>query len=479
MVAAVKTLSQSENKHLVVDSRFARLPRFGWIVLLIGGAAFLGWNVAQERWLLLVAVAAVPLVLLWPVPLAFGAYAFLVPFDSVALIGPEKYGVSLTFLVGVLAGAVLLITGYLRQSLERPTMPALWWFLFVAWGGLCSLWAIDQNRALVFLPTALGLLFLYLVAASVRITREEFSWVVLATILGGCAAAAYSCSQYYSGVFYHAALAGRSSLIIGEKETDPNVFAAALFLPLSLVVWRFLESRGWYRILYLAMGGLTALAVVLTMSRGALLGLAVMVFIYFRRLGLDRRVLIPVSIVLLTLIALPHSFLARLQSTVATGGEGRLYVWEVGFAALKHYGLFGAGLQNFGEAYTKYAGEGSRVFHYGSFDAHNIYLEVAVEQGIVGLGLMGMALFSAMRAGRVQSRLNQWVVNSTVPYEAAAWAMLTSSFFVGMLWRKAFWLVWIMYALVVTLAKDKTGHFATDAPTAVTEIRPATLSWNR
>jgi O-antigen ligase len=89
-----------------------------------------------------------------------------------------------------------------------------------------------------------------------------------------------------------------------------------------------------------------------------------------------------VSIVLLSLMTLPQSFLGRLQSAEASGGAGRLDIWEVGFAALKHHGLFGAGLLNFGEAYTKYVGEGSPIYSYKEADAHNIYLSVAVDLGM-------------------------------------------------------------------------------------------------
>jgi O-antigen ligase len=466
-------------EHLTLDGRFAWLRRIGWILLLAGGAAVLGWSIARENWLLLLAVAGVPLLAIWPVPLAFGAYAFLVPFDVVGVVG--KGGAALTFLAGVLAGGVLLVTGYLRHRLERPSVAALWWFLFVVWGALTCLWAIDQDVAISLLPTTFGMLFLYLVASSVRLTREEFSWIVLATILGGCAAAAYSSSQYYAGVVYHGrVLAGRSSLILGENETDPNMFAASLFLPLSLAVGRFLDSRGWQRTLYLAMGGLITLGVVLTMSRGALIGLAVMILIYVLRLGLDRRVIVPVSMALVAVMALHNSLLGRLEDAQATGGAGRLYIWEVGFASLKHYGLFGAGLRNFSLAYTEYMGEGSRVYSYNGAGAHNIYLEVAVELGLVGLGLMAMAVFSTVRASRqIRVRAKPRPIVSMVAYEAATWAMLTSSFFVGMLWRKAFWLVWIMCALVTRLAKDESVEAVTDSPKAVRETHPSTLAWNR
>ena len=155
-----------------------------------------------------------------------------------------------------------------------------------------------------------------------------------------------------------------------------------------------------------------------------------------------------------------------------------MYIWEAGLAALRHYGLFGAGLHNFGEAYTRYVGAGTRVHTYHSSDAHNDYLLIAVELGAVGVGLLGMALFSAIRAGRrLRDRLNQSLAHSMVPYEAAAWAMLTSSFFVGLLWRKSYWLVWIMYALVMRLVQDKAGLPVTDGRKAVREMQPSALSW--
>lgn len=464
---------------MILADRFATLRRWGWIALLIGGAAFLGWTVANEYWLLLLPLAVLPLLAMWPIPLAFGAYAFLIPFDAVGVVGGERGGAAITFFVGGLAGGVLLLTGYLRRRLQRPPATALWWLMFVLWGGLTCLWAADQDRALTFLPTAVGLLFLYLAASSVRLTRDEFSWIVWATILGGCVAAAYSCSQYSGGIFYHGA-GGRSSLMLGDNATDPNAFAASLFLPLSLVVGKFLESRGWRRILHLAMGGLIATALTLTMSRGAMLGVAAMIFIYIRRLGLNRRVLIPIAIVLVSLLAVSDSFMSRWQTAGSSGGAGRIYIWEVGLASLKEYGLFGVGLHNFSEAYTKYVGEGSKVYSHESADAHNVYLLVAVELGIVGLGLMGKAVYSALQAGRrLQDRLNQQLVDSMIPYEAAAWAMLTSAFFVGMLWRKTFWMVWILYALAVRLAQEKAKQPATADAKAVRPLRPSALSWSR
>jgi O-antigen ligase len=146
---------------------------------------------------------------------------------------------------------------------------------------------------------------------------------------------------------------------------------------------------------------------------------------------------------------------ARVETAQLSGGSGRLYVWPVGFAAFKHLGLYGAGLDNFRVAYVTYLGEGgtNQIYSFQEADAHNIYLSIAVELGIGGLAIMLMALFSTLRSARQALADNpDTLATWMVPYEAAAWAMLLSSFFVGMLWQKSFWLLWILFALAIRVA---------------------------
>jgi putative inorganic carbon (HCO3(-)) transporter len=247
---------------------------------------------------------------------------------------------------------------------------------------------------------------------------------------------------------------GRSSLIIGDRELDPNIFAASLFLPLSLALGRFLEARGWMRrTFWLAITAAIGTAVLLTMSRGALLALVVMVVVFILRMGVKRQVLIPVTLVLLMLPLLPSRFYTRVEESESTGGAGRLYIWQTGFEAFRHYPLIGAGEQNFSVAAEQYLGAASQVYSYSQADSHNSYLAVAVELGIVGLALMFMAIRSSLREARIGWKGPP--VISLVALEAACWAMLASTFFVSMLWRKAFWLPFILLALAVRIHKEQ------------------------
>src|ERR1700757_2768761 len=125
--------------------------------------------------------------------------------------------------------------------------------------------------ALDRLPTAMGLWLLFMAVVFVRMNAKELSWIVLLTILGGLGASTYS---GYMFVRTGGAI-GRASLAEGSTLSDPNFFATALLLPLSLSFGGVLSRRTWpRRTLFLACTGVIAFGVFLTMSRGALAAVA-------------------------------------------------------------------------------------------------------------------------------------------------------------------------------------------------------------
>lgn len=452
----MKTLIQSESKHLTVDNRLAGISQLGWIILLIGSAAFVGWNVAHETWIVLLAVATVPLALRWPVQVGLGAFALLVPFDYISSLGEKASGRTLTWFVSAFAAVLLLGIGLVRQHLIRPPAAVLWWSLFVSWGGASILWAIEPQAVLERLPTALGLLALFLAATCVRISRSELQCVAMLAITGGLAASAFVCSQFYSGIFYK--LSTRASLVTSERKVDPNVFAAMLLLPMSLAMSQFVSPGS--RLRRTAMLGTFAVigfAVFLTMSRGAILAICAMVIVFLYRLRAKARLLIPTSILLLALMLVPN-LLSRFQEAGATGGSGRLDIWIVGLVSLKRYGLMGAGLENFPYAFKEFVGY-QPVFHGFYFQAaHNIYVQISVELGVVGMVTMIGALVSQLRAvKRLYARIGRSLALDVLPYEAACWGLLVAGFFLGVIWLKGFWLSWILLAVATRIGDSASG----------------------
>jgi hypothetical protein len=108
--------------------------------------------------------------------------------------------------------------------------------------------------------------------------------------------------------------------------------------------------------------------------------------------------------------------------------------------------------------------------HSYTWVAHNIYLEVAVEMGIVGLVLLLTALISQLRAASRCRKNLPASAGVIVAYEAACYAIMVSAFFIGVLWEKWFWLAWILLAVAVRTAQ-------TEQPVAAPATGPKSTAW--
>jgi O-antigen ligase len=408
---------------------------FGQVTALVVTACSLGWMIASENWLFVAAAFGLLLLLVRPIEVVLGLYAFLIPFEPMTAMD-NSTGPTDTFLryVGLLAIFLTFGVGWLRKRIVRPPQTAMFWSLFIVWGVASTLWAINPKAAIHRIPTALGLWLLYIVLASVQISPREISWITLLTILGGCGASIYS-----AYMFTHAGGAtDRISIAEGSTQSDPNFFALTLLLPLSLACGESLSSRTLLRrVFFLAATGVIALAVFLTMSRGALAAVGAIVAVFLLRLRLNWRLLLPVAIAATVLLFMPRLFFERMQEASTSRLAGRQDIWQVGIHSLKSYGAFGAGLDNFPNAFQKYAGT-SRFFAGDQRASHNIYLSTSVEFGIVGM----LFLFAAVRSHLCafpRSTKNSHTTARLVAFEAACWGILIAGFTLDILWRKAFW----------------------------------------
>ncbi len=420
------------------------------LILMVGITLVLGRTIAQKNWFSLtpfLVLVVTPVLIRWPLQTSLGIYAFLVPFDSIAVLDERTTGPTLTRLIGVGAVVIVLAIGLLDRRLARPPRAALWWSLFVLWGAVTALWALDTEVVLDRLPTSVSLLLMYLAVTSLCLREKELDWVVLLTIMGGVAAAAYASYQYSEGIFYQGTT-GRASLITGERETDPNQFATTLLLPLALAVGECMAARRWLnRILMVGVIIVLGSCLYLTMSRGTLVALATMILICLCRTRANWRVYVPVVCLGLIAVFMPDTFFERISVSYETGGAGRLDLWQVGFHALREYGVWGAGLDNFPVAYNEYEGY-APMFRGYSRAAHNIYLGMWIEVGIVGISFLTSAFISQLRLIKFCQRIpGERARLKLLVVESACFGVLTSGFFLDIIWRKAFWLPWILLAL--------------------------------
>ena len=246
---------------------------------------------------------------------------------------------------------------------------------------------------------------------------------------------------------------GRASLLVGGRETNPDLMSTVLMLPLSLAIAGFVTASGWLqKTVFLGITAAIGSAVFLSLSRAALIAVAVIFAVFLIRLGLNRRIITVLSALLLGLVAMPSKFFSRIAEALPSGGAGRLDIWSGGVSVLKRYWLTGTGLNNFPVAYNEFAGQGHMFEGYGR-GSHNMYLNVLCELGIVGFVLLIAGLVAHLRSvQRLRSLLGKIPVQ-VVGLEAACWAMLVLSFFADDQWSKAFWLDWTLLLMAVKVAE--------------------------
>ncbi len=417
----------------------------GFALLLI--AIAMGWMVAKGAWLPLAGALGFSLLAIWPAYMWLGVFVCLVPFDDVLALQSGASGLTLTSLIGLVALFVLFGSSLALGRLRLPMSAAIAWFAFLAWEACTVLWSVDREVAIRRLPTMLSLFVFYLVITCCQFSEKELSRVARFAIFGGCVAAVITLIEFRSGIFYHN-MNMRASLVFGDRQIEPNVFAASLQLPLSLVIGEFLGSKSLRGKLLLSFCALLiASGIFVTTSRGALVAIAVMVLFFVRKIGISWRALAAPALLGGALLLAPGFLFNRLEQAETSGGAGRLYIWQTGIAALKDYFLAGAGLDNFSVIYNDYA---AHAVHFAGLNRppHNIFLQIAVESGIIGLLLFAVVIASHVKyALRCESPLTGPTRFRLIACEAGVYVMLVSSFFLHLLWTKEFWIAWIMLAI--------------------------------
>jgi len=436
-----------------------RFPSAPFILVLTGVALFAGVAIAEEGWAYLLLIALAPLLWYFPIQTSVGLFALMVPFEGVTQL---PGGTTVIRIVGLLAGGTLVAVGFLDDRIIKPPRSAICWALFLFWGGISVVWAVDASGALRQLATSAALIIFYLVAVSFRITEEEFRWVVRLAILGGCLASAFAVYEYSAGINWAqgsgARLVERGSLIVGETEVNPDFFGLKLLVPISLAVAAFLAARSWWgRLLSFCALGITVLALLLTMSRAAFLSLVVLIIVFVVRSRLYRRLVPVVVLGALLLAAMPATFFRRIREASETGGAGRTDIWKAGFEMFKHYPWVGVGLGNFIIVYEEFAGSSPR-FHGFMRAPHNMYLNILVDLGILGLVLFLIAIMTQVGDVWKSTKHSQGSKVWVVAGEAALYSLLVNGFFVDLAWDKSFWLAWIFLAFAIMLLQRTADH---------------------
>ena len=369
----------------------------------------------------------------------------------------------------------------------------------MGWVCLTGFWALDPTAAFDTVLIASSLIGLMLIVAVLPLNVKDFETIRLAVMLSGLIVGLYAVFLQAAGArFPTHAVGGRFSLSADPEKTDPNILAASLLMPLGLAFEQMILGvpKRWIHWRSRALGTIIALfttvAILFTASRGGLVS-ALIIFmgtlLYCARIpGGGRQVKrtlrnIAVTILGVVVMGLLTAFFfprlsARIEArlvnppvqrllSVQADPSGRTEIWQAGTLACEEHCVVGVGIDNFADIYNEvypFAGAKRNV----GFNrvAHNLYLALAVETGLVGLTLFGVGI-AAEWAG-LSNRRMMMLAPSLKPLLVG---LLVANIFLSAVWFKYFWLVF-------TVIRAAEASHAPLADAEQDHLLPARVRWS-
>jgi O-antigen ligase len=259
-----------------------------------------------------------------------------------------------------------------------------------------------------------GIALFWVVTTRVR-TRAQAMWVLGGLSTGGAIVGSFAVLQHVLGTSSRVAFATSTGEIIGRVDAGfghPNQMAGFLVLlvPLALA-GVILQRRG--RLLYGMAALLAVVAIYLSFSRATLLALAVVPLVLLR----GRHLLLAVS-VLVVLVAVATPGLLRERFLTLTSDRPEVTVrgdiWRTAEQIWAQHPLTGTGLGSFPRAYAEARVPGKTFLPATDLEppphAHDIFLNVLAEQGLLGCTALLAVLVAAFTRAVGLRRSSQWWV---------------------------------------------------------------------
>ena len=238
-------------------------------------------------------------------------------------------------------------------------------------------------------------------------------------------------------------MTGGNYMVIGPPGTfieGNTTLALALIMILPLMRYlQLIETRKWIRWgLILAMV-LTAVAIVGSHSRGALLaGGAIAFFLWLKSpkkalIGLGTAIFIP-----LVLMFMPEHWFEKMD-TISSYDEdasamGRINTWWFAFNLAVDHPIFGGGFNVFTpDLFHVYAPD-----PYDFHDSHSIYFEILAEHGFIGLAiflmlaLLGWRLAAKIKKRTKKDEANHWARDLAAMIQVSLVGYLVGGAFLGL-----------------------------------------------
>ncbi len=379
------------------------------------------------------------------------AYVFVVPFGSAISLPTPSPVDDLSSVLGAGAGLVLLARLAVQPTARRLDLVAAHlWVLLLGVMALSWFWSIAPRSSFDELIVH-GSLIGQAMLAAVQYYSRYFHERLLPALAGsGAVTGLIAVAQMATGGLSQSSTATARFALVGG---DPNITAAALLLPLGAALTLAQRPRNegagnrnlaHAQPRYLIAAGLAMFAIVLTVSRGGLLGLGIVVVATVLR----RR---SIAAWLVTFAALLAAVPFLPASDRGTQSTGRTSIWRIGIESCNERCWFGAGNGAFPDVHEALAlARPELAANQFRFEAHNIFIGGLVELGFVGAFLLVMIFALALASSfRAPDRLG-WAAFSGVA------GVLLANLLVSNLGFKYVWLALVVAAIAGSQPLDDT-----------------------
>lgn len=396
-----------------------------------------------------------------PMHVALPIFAALVPFGKGLSIGSGPFG-SASSLVGLLLGAGLVLQLALGAGRGAPRLSNAVpiWLLFLGAAGATILWSVDPSVTTTGFVVLTSLVLLFVVTSMSGVDRRALRRTENGLVLGGVAAVGYGVYQLVVLGGFPGDRPGAGIVPEGRFGNDlvgPNILALSLLVPMLVAVRRASDDRPRRA---RAGNGLVAafllLGILMTASRTGTLavGLAMLALVVAGPRSPRRRLLLGLGVAAVAVAVVwtlhPAGIASRTFESV-TSTSGRVDIWRVGLAACSDFCWRGSGWGTFPQVYaqTQAAVPDARVLagDQGTYQAHNLWLLVLVELGLLGVVLLTAGLIVGfVEAWRLPPELRGTPVAAMVGLAVAVQFLSSMEF-------KIFWMVLIYVVLCRNLTE--------------------------
>jgi len=328
---------------------------------------------------------------------------FSIPWEDIVTMG--EIG-TLTRVIGMLAAAVWLGSALVAREFRKPHPFHVAIFLFIVWNIASFFWSVDIEATIERIKTYVQLAILAWMLWELYTTPKAQRAALQAYVFGAYVSIGSTVSNYLASGGAFAYSGGRYA----ATGFNPNDLGLILALGIP-VAWHLATSAGngikdhVLRLVNYAYIPGAFVAIQLTGSRGSLLAVVPALFfilLSLRRLRPALRLLIlvlTVAVIFAVQPVIPPATLQRLGTTIDSIAEGdfggRMIIWRATIDVFAEHTLVGVGSGALRAAVDTVA--------------HNVFLSVMAETGMIGFALFALLLSIAVYEALHQTKRHAWL----------------------------------------------------------------------